>query len=240
MWPARSGAQLPLRQVARLRLEGGLSQIDHFDLDRTATVTADLKQGYEAAAVTPLIIEELEKMDWPAGYSYYVGGEFETQQESFGSLGQILLVAVFGILAVLILQFRSFSQPFIILSAIPLSLSGSIVALFLTGFSFSFLAFVGFTSLVGIVVNTSIILVDYTNQLRREGSEKLAAIQQAAERRFSPILLTTMTTILGLLPLTLTGSNLWGPLGWTIIGGMVSSTLLTLLIVPILYKWLAR
>ena len=126
------------------------------------------------------------------------------------------------------------------LSAIPLALTGSVVALFLTGFSFSFFAFVGFTSLAGIVVNTSIILVDYANQLREKGKEVTAAIQQAAETRFTPILLTTLTTICGLLPLTLGGSNLWAPLGWTIIGGMISSTLLTLVVVPILYKWLTR
>jgi len=141
------------------------------------------------------------------------------------------------IFAVLVLQFSSFKQPFIVFSAIPLAFAGSILALFITGFSFSFFAFVGFTSLVGIVVNNSIILVDYTNQLLAKGMEVRAAIQKSCETRFTPIILTTLTTIVGLLPLTLTNSNLWSPLGWTIIGGMVSSTLLTLLIVPILYKW---
>ncbi|MEM1135979.1 MAG: efflux RND transporter permease subunit [Bacteroidota bacterium] len=131
-------------------------------------------------------------------------------------------------------------QPLIIFSSIPLALTGSFIALFLTGWSFSFFAFVGFISLVGIVVNNSIILVDYTNQLMQEGVEKIKAIKQAAERRFIPIVLTTLTTILGLTPLTFSGSNLWSPLGWTLIGGLISSMLLTLIVVPVLYNWFTR
>ena len=178
------------------------------------------------------------KSIYPEAIAFISAGEYESQQESFGDLGQMLLIAVLGIFAVLVLQFKSFQQPFVVLSAIPLAFSGSVVALFLSGYSFSFLAFVGFTSLVGIVVNTSIILVDYTNQLKATGLSVREAIQQASETRFKPIILTTLTTIFGLLPLTLSGSNLWSPLGWAIIGGMISSTLLTLLIVPILYRWL--
>ncbi|MEL6135180.1 MAG: efflux RND transporter permease subunit, partial [Bacteroidota bacterium] len=232
-----TGSQVPLGQLVSMGFESGAAQIDHYNLQRANTLTADVKDGYSVTELTLQIIDRLDQMDWPSGYDYYVAGEYETQQESFGSLGQMLVIAILGILAVLILQFRSFSQPFIVLSAIPLAFSGSIIALFLTGYSFSFFAFIGFTSLVGIVVNTSIILVDYTNQLIAKGMEAQAALQKAAETRFTPILLTTITTISGLLPLTLTGSNLWAPLGWTIIGGMISSTLLTLLIVPMLYQW---
>ncbi|MEM7370061.1 MAG: efflux RND transporter permease subunit [Bacteroidota bacterium] len=235
-----SGAQIPLSQLVELKFEAEAAQIDHFDLERTATVTSDVKDGYSSNLMTREIIAQLDGMNWPDGYGFYVSGEFETQQESFGDLGQLLAVAVLGIFAVLILQFKSFRQPFIVLSAIPLAVTGSILALFVTGHSFSFLAFVGFTSLVGIVVNTSIILVDYANQLRLQGMETGLALRLAAETRFIPILLTTLTTILGLLPLTLSGGNLWPPMGWSIIGGMISSTLLTLLIVPILYQWLTK
>ncbi|MBX2841177.1 MAG: efflux RND transporter permease subunit, partial [Flammeovirgaceae bacterium] len=147
------------------------------------------------------------------------------------------LIAIF---AVLVLQFKSFRQPLIVFSAIPLAFTGSIVALFITGWTFSFFAFVGFTSLVGIVINTSIILIDYTNQLRIGGMDKTAAIIKACETRFLPIVLTSCTTIFGLLPLTLSKGDLWPPLGWTIIGGMVSSTFLTLLVVPVLYKLFSR
>ncbi|MDW3651783.1 MAG: efflux RND transporter permease subunit [Bacteroidia bacterium] len=232
-----TGSQIPLRQVADIVFEPSASQIDHRELQRNTTITADVEPDANSREITLEIIGQLDDIKLPEGYEFYISGEFETQQESFGDLGVMLIAAVLGIFAILVLQFKSFSQPFVVLSAIPLAFSGSIVGLFLAGYSFSFLAFVGFTSLVGIVVNTSIILVDYSNQLRDKGMEKLAAIQKASETRFTPILLTSMTTILGLLPLTLSGSSLWSPLGWTIIGGMVSSTLLTLLVVPILYKW---
>ncbi len=234
-----AGGQVPIRQVLRLDMTTASPRIDHFDGQRTNMVTADVDEGYNVTEITLDLIDQLDEIEWPAGYRYVVAGEYETQQESFGDLGSLLIVALFGILAVLVLQFRSIPQPFIVLSAIPLAFSGSIVALFLTGYSFSFLAFIGFTSLVGIVVNTSIILVDYANQLRLSGMSKQESIRKAAETRFLPILLTTMTTILGLLPLTLSGSDLWAPLGWTIIGGMVSSTLLTLLVVPVLYQALS-
>lgn len=231
------GGQVPLRQVADLVFTPTPTRVDHFNTQRAVTVTADVVEGFNVTEISLDLIEQLNAIPKPNGYSFYVGGELENQQESFGSLGQVLLIALIGIFAVLVLQFKSFSQPFVIFSAIPLAFTGSIFALFLTGYSFSFFAFVGFTSLVGIVINNSIILVDYMNQLRQEGLSLLDAIKKAAETRFTPIILTTTTTIVGLLPLTLTNSGLWSPLGWTIIGGMISSTFLTLLIVPIMLRW---
>jgi len=208
------------------------------DIDHTlTTITADVIEGANTATITQAIIKQLNAYSFPTGYTYHVGGEYETQQESFGSMGQVLVVALLGIFAVLVLQFKSFKQPFVVFSAIPLAFTGSIFTLFLMGYSFSFFAFVGFTSLIGIVINNAIILIDYANQRISEGTDLLTAIQQASETRFTPIILTTLTTIVGLLPLTLTGSNLWAPLGWTIIGGMISSTILTLVIVPVLLKW---
>jgi multidrug efflux pump subunit AcrB len=234
---SRSGAQVPLRQVADVRFARAVNKIDHYNLQRTATVTADVYNSDATATITEGIIGELEAYAFPAGYGYYVAGEYETQQDSFGDLGLSLILALVGIFAVLVLQFRSLLQPLIVFSAIPFAFMGSILFLYLTGWSFSFFAFVGFTSLVGIVVNNSIILVDFTNQLMREGVAKREAISQAAQTRFTPILLTSLTTILGLLPLTLGNTSLWSPLGWTIIGGMVVSTFLVLVIVPILYSW---
>ncbi len=120
--------------------------------------------------------------------------------------------------------------------AIPFAFTGMIWALLITGYTFSFTAFVGLTSLVGIVVNNSIILVDYINKLRERGEPLNRALQEAAEIRLTPIVLTAMTTIGGLLPLTLKGGTIWAPMGWTIIGGLLVSTLLTLVIVPVSYK----
>lgn len=235
---SRTGAQIPLRQVASVNFERSVTRIDHYDLERAVTVTADVFDSDQTAGLTASIIERMQEIDLPNGYEFYVAGEYETQQSSFGDLGFSLGLALIGIFAVLVLQFRSLTQPLIVFSAIPFAFMGSIVFLYLTGWSFSFFAFVGFTSLVGIVVNNSIILVDYTNQLQRDGMGKRDAIAQAARTRFTPIVLTSLTTILGLLPLTLGQTSLWSPLGWTIIGGMVVSTFLVLLIVPILYQWL--
>ncbi len=235
-----TGHQVPLSQVADVEFKSEYAKIDHFNQERSIGITANVLDADQTTQITQAIIPKLDAYDWPEGYSYYLGGEYETQQESFGDLGILLAVAMLGIFAVLVLQFKSLVQPLIIFSAIPLALTGSFIALFLSGWSFSFFAFVGFISLVGIVVNNSIILVDYTNQLIREGVEKITAIKRAAERRFIPIVLTTLTTILGLAPLTFSGSTLWSPLGWTLIGGLISSMLLTLIIVPVLYNWFTK
>jgi multidrug efflux pump subunit AcrB len=231
-----TGAQIPLEQLAKIEFEASPLAVNHFDLQRNVLVTADVESGVSVNEATKQIIAKLNEYDFPKGYSYYVGGELESQQDSFGDMSKAVLIAILGILAVLVLQFRSLSQPLIVFSAIPLAMIGSFLALLITGYTFSFLAFVGLTSLIGIVVNNSIILVDYTNQLRQEGKELKEALMEAGETRFLPIIVTSATTIGGLLPLTLTGGSLWAPMGWTIIGGLLVSTILTLLVVPVLYK----
>jgi len=231
-----SGAQIPLKQLASIEFKTSPLLIAHHDLERSITLTADVLPGYFVDKVTQQIISKLEAYNLPKGYRYYIGGELESRQESFGGMFKAIIIAVVGIFGVLVLQFRSFSQPLIVFSALPLAIIGSIFALLITGNTFSFTAFIGLTSLVGIVVNNSIILVDYTNQLRQEGKDIITALKEAGETRFQPIVLTTATTIGGLLPLTLRGGTLWAPMGWTIIGGLLTSTILTLVVVPVLYK----
>ena len=232
-----AGDQLPLRQVANVGFVSAISEILHFNKDRSIAVTANVVEQDAVTGITEAIMARFEEIDLPEGYELYVAGEYEGQQDSFGDLGSLLLIALIGIFAVLVLQFRSIRQPLIVFAAIPFAITGSFIALYLTGWSFSFFAFVGFNSLIGIVVNNSIILVDYANQLMRKGKSRSEAIMESSRTRFMPIVLTTTTTILGLVPLTFQASNLWSPLGWTIIGGMISSTFLTLLVVPVLYNW---
>ncbi|MFQ5627655.1 MAG: efflux RND transporter permease subunit [bacterium] len=232
---SRTGASVPLRQIATVAFKTSPSVVNHYDLDRAFTITADVMSGVSIDRATKEIIAQLDNYDWPKGYRYAVGGELESREESFGGMLQAIIVAMIAIFGVLVLQFRSFSQPLIVFTAIPLAIIGSIFALLITGNNFSFTAFVGLTSLVGIVVNNSIILVDYTNQLRRSGMGALEALREAGQTRFMPIVLTTATTIGGLLPLTLQGGSMWAPMGWTIIGGLLVSTILTLLVVPVLY-----
>jgi len=234
------GAQVPLKQIATIEFMASPVVIDHYNLERTNTITSDVIGETSVNEATNEIIKKLDNYDWPEGYKYYVAGAKESQEESFGGMLQAILIAVIGIFGVLVLQFKSYTQPLIVFVAIPLALIGSILALLVTGYSFSFTAFVGLTSLVGIVVNNSILLVDYTNQLRGEGKEIIEALKESGETRFIPIVLTTATTIGGLLPLTLGGGTLWAPMGWTIIGGLLVSTVLTLMVVPVLYKMLAR
>jgi len=230
------GAQIPLRQLASIEFKSSPLQINHYNLERSLTITADVMSDHSVNNVTNKILTKLDKYNWPKGYRYYIGGELESREESFGGMTKAIIIAMIGIFGVLVLQFRSFTQPLIVFSAIPLAVIGSIIALLVTGYSFSFTAFVGLTSLVGIVVNNSIILVDYTNKLRQEGKNIISALKEAGETRFRPIILTTGTTIGGLLPLTLQGGTLWAPMGWTIIGGLLASTFLTLVVVLVLYK----
>ncbi|MDT0644826.1 efflux RND transporter permease subunit [Zunongwangia sp. F363] len=238
--PGRSGKQIPLKQISKLNFRGEIPEIRHYNNERAVSITASVTDSDQTRNITESLIAQLERYDFPPGYDYKIGGEYETQQQSFGNLGVLLLLALAGIFAVLVFQFKSFVQPVIIFTAIPLAVSGSLIALYFSGWSFSFFAFVGLISLVGIVVNNSIILVDYINKSRNGGMDRLTAIEQAALRRFTPILLTTFTTILGLVPLTASGTSLWSPLGWTLIGGLISSMCLTLLVVPVLYKWMSR
>jgi len=235
-----TGKQIPVKQLASVEFKKAPSLITRYNMERNAMVLADLEKGVNLDDVMEPILKKLKEYPFPPGYKYYIAGELESRQESFGGMQKASIIALIAILAVLILQFNSFVQPLIIFSAIPLALIGSIWALFITNNTFSFTAAVGLISLIGVVVNNSIILVDYTNILRRKGVALYEAVRKAGETRFIPIILTTLTTIGGLLPLTIRGGTLWAPMGWTIIGGLLVSTFLTLLIVPVLYAGLER
>lgn len=232
--PTRSGKQVPLSQIASVVFAPGYSVIGHRDLQRTVSIMAD-SSGRSVTKINKELAEKLDNFEFPTGYEYQLGGEEEARGDSFASMFRATIIAILGIYGVLVLQFKSFLQPLIIYVSLPFAIIGSIFALLLTGYSFSFTAFVGFASLIGIVVNNAIILVDYTNKLRQGGMELKDAVIQAGSTRFRPIIATTLTTIGGLLPLTMFGGALWAPLGLVIIGGLLVSTLLTLIMVPIFY-----
>ena len=231
-----SGAMVPLKQVAKLRLTTAVPRLQHHSMERTARVTADVRSGYNTSKVTEQIIAKIDKLELPSDVRINIGGEQANRKESFGGMLKALIIAMLGIFAVLVMQFKSFKQPLIVFSAIPFAVSGAFVALFVTGYTFSFTAFVGLTSLVGIVVNNAIILIDNANQRMNNGQNLMEAIVASAQTRMTPIILTTLTTIGGLLPLTLSGSSMWAPMGWAIIGGLIISTVLTLFVVPVLYR----
>ncbi len=233
------GALVPLSQIASVGFEAKPTMIDHRDRERAVSITSYVQSGFNTDRVTREVLAGLESLEVPSGYRLYAAGEIESREESFGGIGSAVIVAVFGILAILVLEFRSFRTTLVVASVIPLGVVGGILALLFTGYTLSFTAMIGFVALVGIEIKTSILLVDFTDQLRREGHDLDFAIQKAGEIRFVPIVLTAITAIGGLMPLALQGSALYSPLAWVIIGGLLSSTFIARLVTPVMYKLLA-
>ena len=233
-----SGAQIPLSQLARIEFENSPTLIQHYNKERAITVSSSVKAGYNTDMVTKEILSKVGKLELPNGFKLIPAGEIESRKQSFGGIGTAILIAIFGIFSVLILEFRTFKSTLIVLSVIPLGIIGGLAMLYLTGYTLSFAAAIGFVALIGIEIKNSILLVDFTNQLRQQGTPLVDAIVKAGEIRFLPVLLTTLTAIGGLLPIALGHSNLYSPLAWVIIGGLVTSTLLARLVTPVMYKLL--
>lgn len=237
--PSVSGAQIPLSQLATIEFESSANRIQHYNQERYTSVSSFVKEGYTTAETLKKFNAKLSQMKFPKGYSYELAGEEEQKAETFGGLGTIIIITIFGILAVLILEFRTFKSSFIVLSVIPLGVIGAVGILFLTGNTMSFTAVVGIIALAGIEVKNSILLVDYTNYLRKEENLSIdEAIEKAGKTRFIPIVLTTLTAIGGLMPLVLEHSPLYSPLALVIIGGLISSLVLTRIVTPVMYKLL--
>jgi multidrug efflux pump subunit AcrB len=178
----------------------------------------------------------MEKMKLPEGYSYMMGGDVEASNDSFGGLGTIIIMTVFMFVAVLILMFKTFKSMLIVLSVIPLGIVGALLGLLISGNPLSFVAIIGLIALAGVEVKNSILLVDFTNQLRLQGKSVDEAIREAGEVRFLPIVLTSLTAIGGLLPIALSTNPLIAPLAIVLIGGLISSTLLSRIVTPVVYK----
>ncbi len=231
-----SGAQIPLSQLSTTGFESSPTLIEHYNKERSATLSSFVKNGYNTDKVTKEILARIAAIQLPPGYKVVPTGEIESRQESFAGIGSAILVAIFGIFAILILEFRTFKGTLIVLSVIPLGIAGGILMLFITGYTLSFSAAIGFVALIGIEIKNSILLVDFTNQLRQNGTPLNEAIIRAGEIRFLPVLLTTMTAIGGLLPIALGKSGMYSPLAWVIIGGLITSTLLARLVTPVMYK----
>ena len=234
--PSLGGSALPLSQLATLEFEKGPSQIQRYGRERSATINADVDPGLNTAKITADVVRELERFDWPRGYRYLLGGEAQSGSESFSGVGIAAIVALFGIFAVLVIEFGSFKSTLIVLTVVPIGLVGGFLALLATGNSVSFTASIGLIALLGIEIKNSILLVDFTNQLRAQGVALDEAIERAGETRFVPILLTSATAIGGLLPLALQNVGLYSPMAWVIIGGLLTSTFLARLVTPVMYK----
>ncbi len=236
--PDREGQYVPVGQVATLELERATPLIQRFNRERQVTVSAHVQQGFITDNVTREAGRQLRALDWPAGFRHQFGGEVESRSESFGGLGAAILLAVFGILAILVLEFRGFRGALVAASVIPLGIIGGLLGLWCSGYTLSFTASIGFIALIGIEIKNSVLLVDFANQLRRQGLPMREAIEQAGEIRFLPVVLTALTAVGALLPLALQGSAMYSPLAIVITGGLISSLLLSRIVTPVMYSLL--
>jgi multidrug efflux pump subunit AcrB len=238
-----TGQSVPLSQVADIEVQWEPAKVLRRDRLKTVTLGALVRAGVTAmegfSQLTPWL--EQASQDWPTGYFYELGGEAESSAKANQSIVEKLPVAASIIVILLVAQFNSIRKPLIILVTIPLGVIGVIFGLFLARSFFGFMALLGIISLAGIVINNAIVLLERIQlEIDQNGLEPAQAIYAAAQRRMVPILLTTATTVLGLIPLYLGGGEMWEPMAIAIIGGLMFSTLLTLGVVPLLYKLLYR
>jgi multidrug efflux pump subunit AcrB len=189
--------------------------------------------------VTNEFLKKASQLQLPSGYSLQLAGEAESEKDAFGGgFMTVVIATVFLFIMVLILEFKTFKSTLIVLSVIPLGVIGGVLMLWLSGNPMSFVAIIGFIGLAGIEVKNSILLVDFTNQLREQGRSLNEAIKEAGELRFLPIVLTSLTAIGGLSPIALSSNPLISPLALVLIGGLISSTLLSRIVTPVIYKLL--
>jgi multidrug efflux pump subunit AcrB len=238
-----TGKAVPLSQVARIKPQWDYAKIMHYDLSRSITVTSELRPGSTAREVTADIQAWLDDQsrDWPSGYRYELGGDAENTQENMAAVTRYLPLSGCIILFLLIFQFNSMRKTFMVLTTIPLGIIGVVIGLIAFRSYFGFMAFLGVISLAGIVINNAIVLIDRIDIEQSELNRAPAqAVVEACRQRFRPILLTTLTTVLGLIPLYLGGGNMWQPMAVSIMTGLLFGTTITLLFIPALYSILYK
>ena len=235
--PGPDGAPLRLMAVADVTEARGPAEIHRLQQQRAAVVSANLEGRGLGAAVAD-VRGVLDGLDAPPGITAGIGGQEREMQQSFGSLRFAIILAVFLVYLVMAATFESFLHPFLVLFTIPLALVGVVAGLLVTGTTITVIVLIGTVMLVGIVVNNAIVLIDTVNRLRRAGAAKRDAVVRAGHIRLRPIIMTTLTTILGLMPMALSwgeGAELRSPLAITVAGGLLLSTLLTLVVIPAAY-----
>lgn len=230
-----TGKNVPLSQIAEIKNEFVLNKIMRRDRERTVTTGLYPKHGHTSSEVLNIVKKKMEGYEPPAGYKIEFGGENEDRTEAFKSLIAPALIAIGLIYIIMVFQFSDLMQPFIIMGTIPLSFIGVILGLKITGFPIGFMALVGTVSLMGIVVNNGIVLLDYINVLVRGGMELLPAVKEACMTRLRPIMVGMVTTVIGLLPLGLSGGTLWAPLAYSVVFGLAVSSVLTMIVIPASY-----
>jgi len=235
-----SGQAVPILQLAEVVPDFTLGSIRHRNRARTVTVRIYPAPGTSTTELEQAVDGAIDGYRPPSGVALELGGETEHRSRSFESLGRLGLIAILAVFVILVFQYRSLLKPLAILTALPLALIGAVVGLWVLQEPLGFMAVLGLVSLIGVVVNDSIVLVEFVEICRRRGADLDDAIRQGVRIRLRPIAMTTITTIFGMVPLTFFGGSLWRPMGAVIIFGLLTSTLLTLVIVPVLYRQLER
>ncbi len=231
------GVPVLVDQIATITFETSPTAINHFNKSRFAKVTSLTKENVYANDVLKDIVPQLNKLKMPPGYYYKLSGEAESEGDALGgNFLSVILLSTFLFIGVLLLQFKTFKGIIIVLSIIPLGILGGVVMLLIAGHPMSLVSIIGFIGLSGIQVKNSLLLVDFTNQLRAEGRSIDDAINIAGETRFLPVVLTSITAICGLIPLALNPNPLIAPLAIVLIGGLISSTILSRIVTPVMYK----
>jgi multidrug efflux pump subunit AcrB len=229
--------------VAELEYRSSLSTIQRVAQRRYLSVTAELEPGYNVTLLTAAAKQAIASADLGDGVSYAFTGENESIMEAVEQLMLMLLLGVVLVYLVMVAQFQSLKSPFIVMFTIPLAFTGGFAALLICGMEVSVISLIGFVMLTGIIVNNGIVLVDYINQLRQEGMERREAIVDAGKTRLRPILMTTVTTILGLLDMAVNksaGTAIMRPVAVVCIGGLLYATVMTLFVVPCIYDMLNK
>ncbi len=232
-----TGGNIPLSEVAQIKVENGPISITRENQTRVMTVSGSVV-GRDIQSVSNEIMQKLKEYNMPNGYEYSFGGETQQIQETFSDLFLAMAMAILLVYMIIAAQFESLIQPLSIMFSVPLALSGGFIGLYATGLPLNVVGIIGFIILVGIVVNNAIVLVDYINNRRKRGEDRTAAILKAGPIRIRPILMTALTTILGLVPMAIgsgEGGELTQSMGVVVIGGLALSTALTLIIVPVMY-----
>jgi multidrug efflux pump len=238
--PSPDGRLVPLAQVAHIEPVWQPAAVRHRNGRRLVTVSSQLKDGFTFTRVLAALQSRLQTLDLPKTVTVSFGGDAEGSGEANGEMMRNLPIGLLLLLGVLLAEFNSFRRVAIILATVPLAAAGVVPGLLIGAQPFGFMSFLGVIALVGIVVNNAIVLLEVVESQRQAGADIPTALQEAAARRIRPILLTSATTVAGLLPLALSPSTLWPPLASAMISGLISSTLLTLVVVPALYRVLLR
>lgn len=235
---SRNGQRVPLAQVADVRLETAIEKIQRRNHARTITVACFPDSGHLPSEIMRAARPELEKLrqELPPGYTLEVGGEEEEQVKGFNNLATVLGISVAAIFVALTLQFKNAIKPLIVFATIPLGVTGALLSLWLTRSPFGFMAFLGIISLIGVIVSHVIVLFDFIEERREHGATLEDALIEAGIQRLRPVLITVIATVIALFPLAAHGGPLWEPLCYAQIGGLSIATVVTLLIVPVVYS----